>query len=167
MGGVPKVHFQMEFPRPTVAGQSGLLRRQVAGALNGGQILGKNDAALQFMPARVFAPGKIHRAAGAPEAPPMPGRRLARGLETGRCPRHRPGGKRADKLKGAGIRERRQEEFVPGGLREPSVCPTGGGVIGSGVEPAVELAGVRAGGPAPRFMRLRFRPVRGDGAARP
>ena len=69
--GVPEVHFEMELAVPTVAGEAGFLRRERAGALNGGLVLRKDDAALEFVGARVAAAGEIHGAAAGPKAAPM------------------------------------------------------------------------------------------------
>ena len=69
--GVPVVHFQVELAVPAIAGESGLLRRHGAGALDGGEVLGEDDAALQFAGARIGRGGEIDGGAGVPEGGPV------------------------------------------------------------------------------------------------
>ena len=55
----------MELAFPTVVGEAGLLRREVAGALDRGQVLREHDPPFELAPARIVAAGEIDRAAGA------------------------------------------------------------------------------------------------------
>ena len=76
MRGVPEVHLQVELAVPAIAGKPGFLRRQRAGALDGGQIFGKHRPALQLACARIGGGGEIERRAARPEPRPV----IARGL---------------------------------------------------------------------------------------
>ena len=68
---MPPVHFEVKLSFPRVVSQPGFLRRIFARVLDGQQVLGENDATLQFKPAWVFAAGQVNRAAGAPEVVPV------------------------------------------------------------------------------------------------
>ena len=80
---VPPVHFEVELAFPTVVGEAGFLRREVARALDRGEILREDDAPFELAPARVAAAGEIDRAAGAPEVVPMFAREGGDGVEIG------------------------------------------------------------------------------------
>lgn len=71
MGGVPPVHFEVELSVPGVAGEAGFLGGHGAGALDGGEVLREDDAALEFFGARVLATGELDGSAGGPEAGPV------------------------------------------------------------------------------------------------
>src|ERR1019366_4941846 len=56
---------------PTIAGEPGLLRGHGTGALDGGEVLGEDDAPLQLAGARVRRGGEVDGGAGGPEGGPV------------------------------------------------------------------------------------------------
>src|ERR1700744_3546352 len=68
---MPPVHLQMEFSFPSVVSETGFCRRMIGCILDGGKILGEDDAPFEFEPTRVFAAGKINRTGGLPEMVPV------------------------------------------------------------------------------------------------
>ena len=67
--GVPPVHFEVEFAEPGVAEEAGFLGGVFAGAVDGGEVLGEDDAAFEFG-AGVGAVGEVDGGTGGPEVPP-------------------------------------------------------------------------------------------------
>ena len=61
----------MEAAIPAIKRQAGFRGRIFPGGLDGGQVFRKNDAAFEFIPARIFALRQVNRAAGAPELVPV------------------------------------------------------------------------------------------------
>ena len=66
-----KVHLQMEFAVPTVAGKACLRGRSVAAALDRKQVTRKQHAALQFLRTAVTALGDVDETTLFPEQRPM------------------------------------------------------------------------------------------------
>ncbi len=70
---MPPVHFEVGFSVPTVEKDAGLGRGHGACAVEGGDILGEDGAAFEFVGAGVGAGGEVDDAAGGPEIGPMSG----------------------------------------------------------------------------------------------
>jgi hypothetical protein len=156
----------MELAVPAIAGEAGFLRRQRSRALNGRLVLRKDDAAFQFLGARVAAAGKIHRAAAPPKTAPVlrAGRQsLFSGGPWGRsptCP-----AKLTNKLQPVSRRPQ-HKPMRPFALHFARRLPGNAHRVRIAVELADDLEPVRAAARFPAPVLFRVAPVGGVHGAR-
>jgi hypothetical protein len=155
--GVPVVHFQVELAEPTVAGESGFLRGHAAGALDGGEVLGEDDASLQFAGARVGCGGEIDGGAGSPEGCPVPFGDLENGCGLGAAVVGAVEGAAERKVIACGS----QNKTVRGLLRDGGCVPRNADGVGVPIQPAVQVETLRRGRVLPRGVLLRVFPISG------
>src|SRR5688572_30554010 len=71
MNGMPPMHFEMRFTKPTVIGETGFLRRKSAGTIHFCEILRQYHSSFQFMCPLIGAAAEIDKAAAVPEFFPV------------------------------------------------------------------------------------------------